>query len=107
MTDDRIEIWPLVMIFAILLAAIVVLVVACAGPAQSGPMDERFGLTDSPIASYVITDSDTGVYYLVVEHGGIAVTPLLTADGLPMMVDDANHDPAMAIEAMQANVGVE
>ena len=70
-----------------------------------GPADARFGLTDTGISSRVITDSKTGVYYLVID--GTGVTPLLSADGLPLMVDDANHgDVDAAIEAARGNMGV-
>lgn len=74
----------------------------------SGSTDARFGLSETPIASYVITDDKTGVNYLIVEHNGIAITPLLSADGLPLMVDDLNHgDMETALKAARANLEVD
>lgn len=102
---DRAAIILFAVMAAVLIAIVVIFAIQAFGP-KSGPADDRFGLTDVQLTSRVICDGKTGVYYLVIDDTG--VTPLINADGLPMMVDDLNHgDMEAALTAARVNLGVD
>lgn len=96
----RTKSWVIVVAAIVAMAILFVLMLvffssfkAPAGSAKSddGPADERLGLSEIGVASYIVMDEVTGVYYAVFENDhGLAVTPLLNPDGTPSRVDDAD-----------------
>ena len=86
--------WTVVFVIACVACALMGALTGMSALAEeTSPEPERFDIVDTndPMSNYmsysIIVDSDTGVEYLCIRHknGSPSVTPLLDADGKPVI----------------------